>query len=298
MVLITAVITTHKREPEMVRRALESVLTQTHKPLQVVVVDDSPRDFSHRAAVAELVAGYGVQYIAHDTCQGACAARNTGLAAAQGQFIAFLDDDDVWKPEKLQRQLEGFQKESVALVYCRHELLDTATGKVEQRYPTVCQGRIFDELIKANFIGSTSFPLMRTEALRQIGGFDVQMPSSQDHDVWLRLAERYEVAYVDAPLVTYYVHSGDQISKNYARVVGGLSRIDRKHRQYLQTHPQAFCCRGRRLAAAYAGNRQPAEALGLWLRCIVKSPLQLRENIKCLYGILRLLWIGRKTVKK
>lgn len=291
MCLVSAIITTHRREPEMVERALKSILEQTYQNIEVFIVDDSPADFPQRDAVKEMAQKYpAVRYIQHPVCRGACAARNTGLAEAKGEFVAFLDDDDVWKPNKIKSQLAGFTSEAVALVYCNSEMIETGTGRTKLKNPRQCQGKIFDQLIKSNFVGSTSFPLIRTQALRQIGGFDEQLLSSQDHDVWLRLAAIYDVVYVDEVLVSYYIHAGDQISKNYARLVNGLEGVDRKYKDYLEKHREAFWIRGTRLAQAYAGNKQLGKALWLWLRCAVKCPGKVFDNLHCIYGIVRSRW--------
>ena len=88
MVLVSAVITSHKRKPEIVERAIKSVLSQTHKNMELFVVDDSSSDYEHRGAVKAMVEKYAdqkVTYIAHETCSGACVARNTGFVAAKGE---------------------------------------------------------------------------------------------------------------------------------------------------------------------------------------------------------------------
>ena len=107
MELVTAIITTHKREPEIVERALKSILAQTYKNIEIIVVDDSPESFESRKAVKDSVTRYtnqNVKYVQHDECKGACAARNTGLYMAKGEYVAFLDDDDEWLPEKIEKQ--------------------------------------------------------------------------------------------------------------------------------------------------------------------------------------------------
>jgi len=103
--LITAIIPTYKRPFKLLERALRSVLAQTYRNIEVVVVDDSPSTYQGRAEIAANIhLDDRVTYIQHDAQKGACAARNTGLAHANGKYIAFLDDDDEWLPEKIELQ--------------------------------------------------------------------------------------------------------------------------------------------------------------------------------------------------
>lgn len=282
MTTVTAVITTHKREPEIVERALNSILSQTYSPIQTIVVDDSPADFPLRDAVRQLVEGKGVQYIPHEACKGACAARNTGLAAATGEFIAFLDDDDVWMPEKIEKQLEKFS-DGVALVYCGYDVYCCATGETVKRRSVYLRGSVYEELIKENFIGSTSFPLLRKSCLEEIGGFDVLMQSAQDYDVWLRLSQKYDVDYVEEPLVLYYVHDGERISKNHNKRIAGQKRLIEKNMSYLKQNGEAYWIRHIKLVPEYAANKQMGKALSVWLKAVARRPWKVKVNLRYLY---------------
>ena len=285
--LVTAVITTHKREPAVVERALKSILAQTHTNMEVIVVDDSPADFPLREAVGRMVKGYGVTYIPHEKCQGACVARNTGLAHANGDFIAFLDDDDEWKPEKIELQLAAFTDDDIALVYCNHEVLDETTGTRTAQSHLCRKGRVYGELIVDNFIGSTSFPLLRTSALREIGGFDPLMLSAQDYDVWLRLSEKFTVSHVEEPLVIYHVHAGEQISKSFKKKIGGMERINEKNAAYLRKNRRARWFRNLKLVPMYAGDGQLGKALKIWWRMAFTCPGQVKENLRYLVRALK-----------
>lgn len=285
--LVTAVITTHKREPAVVERALKSILAQTHTNMEVIVVDDSPADFPLREAVGEMVKGYGVTYIPHEKCQGACVARNTGLAHANGDFIAFLDDDDEWKPEKIELQLAVFTDDDIALVYCNHEVLDETTGTRTAQSHLCRKGQVYGELIVDNFIGSTSFPLLRTSALREIGGFDPLMLSAQDYDVWLRLSEKFTVSYVEEPLVIYHVHAGEQISKSFKKKIGGMERINEKNAAYLRKNRRARWFRNLKLVPMYAGDGQLGKALKIWWKMAFTCPGQVKENLRYLVRALK-----------
>ena len=288
MPLVTAIITTHKRKPELVQRALDSVLAQTYPNMEIIVVDDSPSEFAYREAIKQLVQEKGAQYIAHEVCQGACVARNTGLAAAKGEFVAFLDDDDEWLPPKIEKQIQKI-RDGVALVYCGHYVHNSDTNQRKQAITAQKTGNIHGDLLCSNFIGSTSFPLLRTSVLKEIGGFDPQMQSAQDYDVWLRIAEKYEVEFVPDPLVVYYVYSGERISKSYHKKVAGLERIISKNRTYLKKNQKAYWGRHLELAPYYAGNGQLGRSILSWLKAAARCPLELKENLRHLYWIMRIV---------
>ena len=108
--MVSVIITTYKREPETVERAAKSILEQTYKDIELIIVDDSPASFDKRIAVEKRVKelSSSIKYIKHETNMGACAARNTGIRSANGEYVAFLDDDDEWLPDKLEKQMKKF----------------------------------------------------------------------------------------------------------------------------------------------------------------------------------------------
>lgn len=294
--MVSVVITTCGRKPDILRRAVDSVLCQTYSDWELIVVDDSPREYALRDAVRQMVEEAGersknrrVRYIAHEVNKGACAARNTGLAAAGGEFIAYLDDDDEWLPEKLEIQVgKALEAGSdVALIYCGSFVRVEGSEEIFLKKRQYHRGHIFDSLILENYIGSTSFPLMRTECLREIGGFDVSMQSAQDADVWLRLAARYRIDYVETPLVYYHKHGGERITTNVAKKISGMERMNEKNQEYLAEHPYAFCIRNMKLACMCAKGGELGRALCIWKKAAEKCPWKVMQNGKYLALILR-----------
>ncbi|MBE6635607.1 MAG: glycosyltransferase family 2 protein [Ruminococcaceae bacterium] len=282
MSLVTAVITTHKREPEIVERALKSILSQTYINIETIVVDDSPEDYAKRSDVQRMVESYSdnnVRYIQHNKCMGACVARNTGLEASNGDFIAFLDDDDEWKPEKIEKQLAKFESPSIGLVYCGSETFNEDANTVKIRETKFISGKIYEQLIINNFIGSTSFPLLRKRALEEIGGFDPLMQSAQDYDVWLRISKLYEVDFVEDILVRYYVHQSERITSDPKKKISGLERIIEKNYEHIKINRQAYWSRTMELAPFYAANMQFFKAFSLWFKAVLKCPEKLKKNI-------------------
>lgn len=293
--MVSVIITTYKRPPEILERAIQSVLSQTCRDWELLVVDDSPPDFSQRPQVEAAVRQYedrGVHYLPHPKNLGANAARNTGLANAQGEFVAYLDDDDEWLPEKLEKQLEAMEQygPDTALIYCGRLVEHDDDGSVQEAKVTFLDGEVLDALILSNFIGSTSYPLMRTAALREIGGFDLELPASQDFDVWLRLSQKHKVGFVREPLAKYHIHSGETITGNPKKKLDAALKINAKNADYLAVHPTAQWMRHMMTAKYYGADGQIGKMLGSWCRGVVLRPSALIDNLMSLrYAISNLV---------
>ncbi|MFP4003172.1 MAG: glycosyltransferase family 2 protein [Alphaproteobacteria bacterium] len=220
---VSVVLPTFNRGAVLMR-ALQSVLGQTFSSLEVIVVDDaSADDTAQRVAALD---DPRVRYIRHSHNRGAAAARNTGIAAARGPWIAFQDSDDEWRPDKLETQMalartapreaviySGFVR--AAGDYMPH-------SGVRQR-----EGDILGALLSGNFV-STQTLLVRKEVLEKAGGFDERLPRLQDWDLAIRLAETCPFLLVDEPLVRVH-RSPDSISADAGAQARALALIFEKH---------------------------------------------------------------------
>ena len=302
--MVSFIITTCKRGPELVIRALRSAMAQTYQDVEIIVVDDSPADYPERENVRQAVLALcpSVCYIQHDKQRGAPAARNTGVRMAKGEFIAFLDDDDEWLPEKTEKHLAGFIHEGIALVYSGEFCRDESLSVQYENPPKYCSGWVFEELLETNFIGSTSVPLIRKSCLEAIGGFDEEMKSAQDYDVYLRLARKYEINYVPQALIIYHIHSGKRISTTAIDKILGYERLNRKYAADLEKHPKAWVMRHRILILFYRKEGQIGQALRIWMWTVRKTPFDWSGNGK--YLLIALCspnlyqWYQRQKVKR
>ncbi len=266
--LVSVILTTYKRSDKIVKRAIDSVLNQTYKNWELFVVDDSPCDYADRKAVIELVDGYKdkrIRYVPLEKNMGACFARNKGIELSSGEYICFLDDDDVWVKEKLTKQVDKFERvdDKTALIYCGAEYFDEQKEKYIEHKNIYKRGYLFDELIIKNFIGGSSFPMVRSKVLKELGGFDVELLSAQDLDMWLRIAKNYKIDYVEEPLVIYYKHRGEQISKTTKKRIQGMEQKIEKNKSYLDKHPKQYsvCVLDLAYANAMGGNIREAFSL-------------------------------------
>ena len=291
--LVTVVITTCRRSPKIVRRAVQSVVNQTYSKWELILVDDSPNDYEYRQEVKMTImclkVNNNIRYVANEKNSGVSISRNKGLGMATGEFIAYLDDDDEWLPEKLQKQVNALNRTSsnVALVYNPFYKRQEGNDKLELIKRPLRSGSLYEVLMHdGNIFGGMSMPLMRTECLRKIGGFDIKMQYSEDMDLWLRIAQNYEVISFDDPLVIYYVHEGEQLTSNPEKKIIGLEHLYEKNKRYMDEHKEVKWKRNLRLIGFYldVGNRK--KAFAIWRQTVLLCPINILVNIKSLKRIL------------
>lgn len=232
---VTVVVVTYNRPFEILERSIRSVLRQSYPNYELIVVNDTPKDSVLFNEVSNRIQQYSdsVKYFAEGVNYGACHARNYGANLAVGKYIAFLDDDDEWVDSKLEKQVEYIKKTDSVMVTCRQNTIledETrsflATLKYDLFYPK--KEVSLQDLLIGNSIGGCSRPLILKEAFDDVGGFDVQMPASQDCDLWIRLATIGKISCMRDKLVNYYVHSSERISsKPEKRIVANKLLVEK-----------------------------------------------------------------------
>lgn len=242
MELVSAVIITYNRPLEILRRAVLSVLHQTYSPMELIVVNDCPDNRELSEGIRQMLSELdpGIVYLVHEKNMGACAARNTGLAAAKGTLVGFLDDDDEWLPEKTEKQA-ALMGEGVALVGC--DSYRVTGDSIQYHHPTMPCADPVSAILRTNFIGSTSFPLLRTACVRAVGGFDVNVKSCQDYDLWIRLIAEYPMAFVGEALVNYYYSEDSTFKRDNQKYIDGSFFLMEKYRQLYESHPDDYLYR-------------------------------------------------------
>ena len=199
-----------------IRRAIDSALGQTYQNLEVVVVDDGSGD-----KTSEIVGSYArddVRLIRLSSNQGASGAVNEGIAAAKGEFIAFLDADDEWLPTKLAKQIAALQSNPRAVMAtCGCRFVD-GDGNVFREFgmppPGIDKSEVWRSLLAATFIAKPCV-VARTAALRAVGPFDIDLPVAEDQNMWIRLSMTGEVEFV--PEYLTLVHDAPRsLTKVYA----------------------------------------------------------------------------------
>jgi len=183
---VSCIIPTHNRAA-FLADAISSALAQTYENLEVIVVDDASTDNT-----SDVVAAFNdgrITYLRHSMNKGGSAARNTGILTSRAEYVAFLDDDDEWLPEKIAKQMKVLRSSApeVGCVYTGYWDVDRSSGSYVGKQIPNRRGDLAKELQLENCIGSTSSVLVKRECLNEAGLFDESLPCSQDYDLWLRL---------------------------------------------------------------------------------------------------------------
>jgi len=203
MPTVSVIIPTHNRA-DMLKEAIESVRQQTFADWELIVVDDGSTDQTRDVVDACRTADGRIRY-AWQPPQGVCAARNRGFGVATGEFIGFLDDDDLWLPNKLAVQVEYLRTHpAVGFVSCPMRV-QGPHGRIEGMRPTHPFVNSFEALLIHNRIQSTT-PLVRRCWFERVGGFDPARARAADYDLWLRLARVVAFASTTEPLAVYRIH--------------------------------------------------------------------------------------------
>lgn len=220
---VSAVIIAYNSKA-FIRDAIESVLAQTRPVDETVVVEDGTDDGT--AAIVADYADRGVRYI-HQDNQGCAGARNTGIRATTGTYVAILDADDTWLPDKTERQLALMAGKPDVVIAAGNKIwwdIDQDT-RTPFYYSEKQRTRIKREIFVNNPIGNPSMTLIRRSALEEVGLFDRQATYGDDWECWMRLLEIGEAAFHQEPVIVYRWHSNNISQRNQTERMAFLKEI-------------------------------------------------------------------------
>ncbi|MCW9708533.1 glycosyltransferase [Fodinibius salsisoli] len=230
--LVSAIVTTHNRK-ELLPRALDSVAVQTYPRLELVVVDDGSEE-SMESLVNDYKEVLSVQYLRNEQPQGACRARNQGIEAASGAFVAGLDDDDQWDKGRIKVLMESYS-DGYAFVTSDVRMVYKKGSPIWRKKKRIT----LDDLLYTNYVGNQG--LIKRERLLEVGGFDETLEAAQDYDLWIRLADRFgPIKNVQKPLQNVYLdHGGERIS-NPRDQLHGYFAFYQKHKEKMNESQRKY----------------------------------------------------------
>jgi glycosyltransferase involved in cell wall biosynthesis len=235
---ISVIIHTYNNE-KFIRETIESVLLQSYKDYEIIVVDDGSTD-NTRSALIPYMDKIRYHYKENG---GIASAKNAGVSLSKAEFIAFLDHDDLWVPDKLKIQMEYFNKNpQVRLVYSKYTSFRDGKElrtKPEKGY----SGWIFKELLSKSFI-QTSTVVVKRECLNAVGSYDESFTLGDEYDMFLRISKRFQCGFVDKGLTRYRVHETNA-SKNdflfdkenlgvFKKIYNNITDLDGKEKKILR----------------------------------------------------------------
>ncbi len=214
---VTVVVPAYNQEA-YIEETLQSILAQTFTDYEVIVVDDGSSDETGK--VVSNVRDRRLHYVYQANSGRPACSRNRGVSLAKGEYIAFLDGDDLWMPDKLEKQLQMFQAHpEYGLVFSNAISFDEQGNEDMIVGRAVSSGYLYQKLFLHNFIAGCTV-MVRKNSLDAVGGFNEghDFLAVEDYDLWLRMSRRYPFGYIDEPLARYRIRSGSASGSNVTSV--------------------------------------------------------------------------------
>ena len=283
--LVTAIITTHNRL-ELLKRAIESVFAQTYNNIELIVVDDASTDGTSKYCTQQPLRYI---FIPKEESKGGNYARNQGIRAAKGKYVAFLDDDDYWLPTKIEKQVALIESKDCELVHCGRKLEIVKGDKVIYRdlLPNPLDYGDMHKKILLTICTTTTNILAKRDALFEVGLFDENLRFWQEYELTIRLAQRKPFYFVNEVLSVYRIDTSDchrltnkyekwkdavrYIHKKHARLYGRLNSIERFRVKLLVMNDAALRCKS-------AGMKKYYSLFACWY--ILSFPFRLFDKIR------------------
>jgi glycosyltransferase involved in cell wall biosynthesis len=292
--LISVIIPAYNAQ-ETIKRTIKSALNQTFSDFELIIVNDGSQDST--LEIVSSIFDPRLKVFSYPN-SGAAVGRNRGFSHSVGEFIAFLDADDLWTSDKLEAQLKALQANpEAAVAYSWTDHIDECDRFLRECSHFTANGNVYAELLLCCFVVSGSNTLIRRQAFIDIGGFDESLPASQDFDLYLRLAARYKYVAVPAVQVLYRLSDSSMFSDLHRHETTSLQVRERAFSQApeplpapLKRHSIAnfYKCTLHRLLTDPPSRKRGLESARLLWKAIQYEPILLQKKVtlKLIYKIL------------
>jgi glycosyltransferase involved in cell wall biosynthesis len=221
---ISVIIPVYNAE-ETIKETLKSVLSQTFSQFEIIVINDGSQDKT--LEIVSRILDPRLKVLSYPNA-GVSVSRNRGISQAAGEYVSFLDADDLWTPDKLETQLKALQANpQAAVAYSWTDWIDESGQFLRSGGHITVNGDVYAKLLLRDFVESGSNPLIRRQALTEVGGFDESLNLAADWDMWLRLAARYEFVAVPSSQILYRVSPNSMSSNVWKMEAESLQIIER-----------------------------------------------------------------------
>ena len=222
---VSVIIPTYNPQEHLIY-TIKSALKQTYNNIEILIVDDGSVIDTY-ALIHPYLSSGKVKYIQRENA-GTAAARNTGIINSTGEYVAFLDHDDIWLPEKIAEQVDVLERNpSCGLTYCNFQVLEDETGNLVDPDRKGESGWMYDKFLSRSYITTASQIMVRRSCFNKIGIFDESLEIVDDYDIYLKISRFFEIKH-DDKVMTYWRSHKSNASKNYERTQ--VARIKLKER--------------------------------------------------------------------
>jgi glycosyltransferase involved in cell wall biosynthesis len=304
IIMISVVIPVYNGE-KTIRETIESVLTQSLKDIEIIVINDGSNDST--LEIVKSIADSRIHIFTYPNA-GLSASRNRGISHTNGEYISFIDADDLWTPDKLESQWQVLQKKpSVAVAYSWTDYIDESGKIFKSGRRVIANGDVFEQLLLFNFLENGSNPLIRAQVFNEIGGFDESLLASEDQDMWLRLAVNYEFTCVKKVQILYRISPNSMSANLKKQEAETLKVIER-----FFAHPKAASLQHlKKYSLSYLYKyllfkaietpvklQQSWQAAQFWWKCVRNNPSVLKQSRVMLIALVKIAFPGTMSIFK
>jgi glycosyltransferase involved in cell wall biosynthesis len=281
--LISVIIPTYNRAA-FIKRSVNSVVKQSYKNIEIIVVDDGSTDNTEN--LIKNVRDKRIKYIKHTENKGVSHARNTGIKIARGEYISFLDSDDEIYPKKIETQYKKLHvlPNTYGLIYCGHRIFINSTNEYVEDF----LGQKYDnikEILLKRCLFAVHAPLIRKMCFEKCGLFDESLVECEDWDMWIRLSQHYKFTVIPDALVKFYIHEG-QKSTHLKNKIEARENILLKHKKLLEERKLVYSWHLRRIGSLYSLDGNAAAGRRYLLKSILANPANLGSYLHLILSVL------------
>lgn len=284
--LVSVIIPTYGRNSSFISRALSSVFAQTHCLLEIIVVNDntthSPQYFEIKRFCATVS---GITYMETNHL-GSCLARNYAVQKTTGKYIAFLDDDDVWLPQKLEIQLQYFKSDTGIVFSNGYWIYTNVYPKKRKAYrsPENFKKEVsFQDLLLQNYVGTTSQIMIKKSVFLECGGFNKNFVARHDYDLCLRVSQKYRIIGAPDFLFEHYVHGEGQIITDNKKSLIGYKLLYKTYKSAFNQNPIAKSNIAYKISRAAFNERRYFLFIKYMIMSLINNPSNRKQIIEKIF---------------
>ncbi|MDY6902659.1 MAG: glycosyltransferase [Cyanobacteriota bacterium] len=280
-----------------IRETIDSILNQTFRDIEIIIINDGSTDTT--LETIKEISDSRIKIFSYPNA-GLSASRNRGISQAQGEYISFIDADDLWTPDKLELQWQALQKNpQAAVAYSWTHYIDESSKFLKSGRRIKVNGDAFSQLLVTNFLENGSNPLIRKTALEKVGGFDKSLFAAEDIDMWLRLAANYEFVCVEKPQILYRTSTTSMSTNLKRQETASLEVIKRafsypkaEKLQHLKKQSLSHLYQYLTFKAIEAPpkQRQTIKAIYFWWNWIKNNPSMLKNKNVVIIAVLKIFF--------